>query len=73
MCTVQTITLSSTVHNKLYGSMLVLLNFRLVDEFHSQLGGHEAASDGIITDLDYSSEMYVNKYTIKEHQLLLQK
>lgn len=31
---------------------------RLVDEFHSQLGEHETASDGIITDLDYSSEMY---------------
>jgi len=30
--------------------------FRLVDEFHSQLGGHEVASDGVITDLDYSSE-----------------
>lgn len=32
---------------------------RLVDEFHGQLGGHEAASDGIITDLDYSSEMWI--------------
>ena len=40
--------------------------YRLVDEFHSQLGGHEAASDGIITDLDYSSEMYekLNIHTV---------
>lgn len=37
---------------------------RLVAEFHSQLGGHEAASDGIITDLDYSSEMYDINHTL---------
>jgi len=42
-----------------------------VDEFHSQLGGHEAASDGIITDLDYSSEMYeIEQQSIVLHEIL---
>ncbi|XP_065883559.1 uncharacterized WD repeat-containing protein all2124-like isoform X2 [Dysidea avara] len=44
---------------------------KLVDEFHSQLGGHEVASDGVITDLDYSSEINLFAYSSMDHLIYL--